>query len=663
MSGPALIPRISLTWLLAAQALVIIPHLLHVPTWLIPLWLVCGGWRIQIFRQRADYPRGWVKALLLVGVTAGVLLSHGTVVGLDAGVTLLLATFVLKLLEMKRQRDAQVLIYMGFFVVVTAYLFEDSLLSFAYSLLPISCLTAALIGLQQSRFNQRPWATWRLAAGLLLQALPLMLLLFVFFPRIGPLWSMPTPDVARTGLAESMSPADVAELSRSSELAFRATFDGPIPAKERLYWRALTLDDFDGRRWSQSSINRRANVFEPPWQKQGEVLDYQILMQPTGQPWLFALDVAEPAADVGRLQVDFRVQSAVPVEQAQLYRLQSWPEAVRQPQLPDVLRRLNLRLPSGFDPRTRAWAAELRQQYPDDQALVLALLQHFNREPFHYTLRPPVLGQHSNDEFLFATRRGFCAHYAGAMVVVLRAAGIPARVVAGYQGGEVNQTGNYLLVHQFDAHAWVEYWRPGKGWQSVDPTFEVAPERIEFGLEEALADEGSFLEGDLLAGARLRNIPLLNQLRLAWDELNYNWQRWVLGYQGEQQLRWLQSWLGTVDWQRLGLTLVAAVALLLMVLATWLLKPWQARPPAQQRYLQQVERLLAHLGVQRQTGEGARRFSQRAQVAIPAQAAVIKAFFQEYERQVFAGEQVDELALRAACQRLRRALPWWQRWR
>lgn len=660
----SLIPRISLTWLLVAQALVIIPHLLHVPSWLIPLWLLCAVWRVQIFRQRADFPPAWLKGLLLVGVTAGVLLSHGTLLGLDAGVTLLLCTFVLKLVEMRKARDAQVLITMGLFAVVTSYLFEDSLLSFAYSLLPISALIAALIGMQQSSFNQRPWATWRLAAGLLLQALPLMLLLFVFFPRIGPLWTMPTADKARTGLAESMSPADVAELSRSGELAFRVEFDHAIPPNAQRYWRALTLEDFDGRRWSQAEFTRQARAPLPDWQAQGEPLDYQVLMQPTGQPWLFALDTAAPPDSAGRLAVDFRVQRGRPIEQALLYRMRSWPEAVRQAQLPSLQYRLNLRLPRGFDPRTRAWAAELSQRFgSDQQSLVNEVLKHFNQQPFHYTLRPPLYGQHSVDEFLFDGRRGFCAHYAGAMVVVLRAAGIPARVVAGYQGGEVNEAGNYLLIHQFDAHAWVEYWQPGTGWQSVDPTYQVAPERIEQGIEQALAEEGSFLEGDPLAGAQLRKLAWLNQLRLAWDDLNYSWQRLVLGYQGEQQMQWLASWLGTVDWQQLGLTLVAVIAALLVLLGVWLVKPWQARPVAQQRYLLAAERLLATQGLVRDSGEGVRRFSQRAQVSLPAQAAAIKAFYREYEQQVFAAEAVDEAALKLRYLRLRQALPWWQRLR
>ncbi|HBX54657.1 MAG TPA: DUF3488 domain-containing protein, partial [Pseudomonas sp.] len=295
-----------------------------------------------------------------------------------------------------------------------------------------------------------------------------------------------------TGLSDSMAPADIAELSRSGALAFRASFDGEMPPRSELYWRALTLERFDGRRWSQSSFAQLPVA--PAWEKRGEPLRYSIVMQPSAKPWLFGLDVAQTPLEQTQQMSDFRLQRRQPVERSLLYQVTSWPDAVREPVANQAGLRRALQLPAQGDPRSRAWAAELKRQYPQDEALVQALLSHFNREPFGYTLRPPRLGLNSIDDFLFETRNGFCAHYAGAMTFVLRAAGIPARVVAGYQGGEFNPAGNYVQVRQFDAHAWVEYWQAGRGWVSVDPTFQVAPERIELGLEEALADEQSFLE-------------------------------------------------------------------------------------------------------------------------------------------------------------------------
>lgn len=657
MSRVAPIPRISLTWLLVAQVLVIIPHLSHLPLWIIALWLGSAAWRMQIFRMRAGYPNAWTKGGLMLAAAVGVFLSRGSLVGLDAGVVLLIAAFVLKLLEMRTRRDALVLVLLGFFVVVTAYLFDDSMLMAFYSLLPVTALLAALIGLQQSSLATQPWPTVRLAGGLLLQALPLMLLLFVFFPRMGPLWSLPVPnDKATTGLSNSMAPADIADLSRSAALAFRASFNGATPPRSELYWRALTLDRFDGRRWSQSDYAEFGPAAQ--WQKRGEALSYSIVMQPSAQRWLFALDVAQTSLEQTRQMSDFRLQRRQPVDRSLIYQATSWPQALREPHLPAEIQRRALQLPAQGEPRSRAWAAQLKREHPQPAQLVQALLSHFNREPFAYTLRPPALGQNTIDDFLFETRSGFCAHYAGAMTYVLRAAGIPARVVAGYQGGEYNPAGNYVQVRQFDAHAWVEYWQAGQGWVSVDPTFQVAPERIDMGLEEALAGEQSFLEDSPFSPLRYRNLSWLNELRLAWDNINYGWQRWVLGYQSQQQLEFLQRWLGRVDAQSLVIGLVGGGALLLGVLALWLFKPWQRERDVQQRLFRRFEALLARHGVPRQAAEGPRDYAARAARQLPAQARQISEFAAAFEAQRYAGQALAPAQLRLRLKAVRRALPW-----
>ncbi|OEC32680.1 protein of unknown function [Pseudomonas cuatrocienegasensis] len=657
MSALPTIPRISLTWLLVAQALVILPLLAHLPLWILALWLGCAGWRVQIFRMRAAFPTAWAKGGLMIAAGLGVYFSRGSLVGLDAGVVLLVAAFLLKLLEMRSRRDALVLIFLGFFVVVTGYLFDDSILVALFSLLPVTALLAALIGLQQSAIAQRPWPTARLAGSLVLQAVPLMVLLFIFFPRFGPLWSLPGPnDKGVTGLADSMAPADIADLSRSGALAFRAQFEGEVPARSELYWRALTLERFDGRRWSQSSLAQSPQTAQ--WQAAGESLRYSVVMQPSGQPWLFSLDVARTSLDSTRLMADFRLQRNRPVDRSLLYGVESWPQAVREPQLDAARRAVTLQLPADGDPRTREWAAQLKREHPHSEQLVQALLRHFNQQPFSYTLRPPRLGRDSIDGFLFDTRSGFCAHYAGAMTFVLRAAGIPARVVAGYQGGEFNPAGNYLQVRQFDAHAWVEYWRPQIGWTRVDPTFQVAPERIEQGLEQALSDEQSFLEDSPFSPLRYRQFAWLNQLRLGWDNLNYGWQRWVLGYQGTQQLELLQRWFGQLDGRLLALVLVGGGGLLLGALALWLFKPWQRERDPQQRLFRQFARLLARQGVHWQAGEGARAYAARAAGLLPAQAAAIEAFADLYEARRYAGEAIADAQLWRQLRLLRRALPW-----
>ena len=660
MSGahlPPAIPRISLTWLLVAQALVIVPHLGHLPLWVIGLWLGCAGWRVQIFRMRVGYPTRLAKAGLMLAAAAGGFVSRGSLVGLDAGVVLLIAAFVLKLVELRSQRDALVLILLGFFCVVTAYLFDDSLLAAAYSLLPVSALLAALIGLQQSRLAMRPWPTLRLALGLLAQALPLMLLLFVFFPRLGPLWTLPNPNnQALSGLSDSMTPADIAELSKSDELVFTATFNGAPPARTQLYWRALTLEHFDGRRWSQAPLVSRQNA--PQWLPSGQPWEYSVIAQASGRNWLFALDVARSEEGGVQARRDFSLQYQRPIDQPLRYQVRSWPDVLRDANLPLSSLADSLQLPAEGDPRSRAWARELQARHPQPDALVQALLEHFNREPYHYTLKPPPVGINSIDEFLFRTRRGFCAHYAGAMTFVLRAAGIPARVVAGYQGGELNPRGNFFTVRQFDAHAWVEYWQAGQGWISVDPTFAVAPERIEQGLEQALSGEQSFLADSPLSPLRYRQVAWLNQLRLGWDDLNHGWQRWVLGYQGAQQLQLLQRWFGRMDEQLLVLALVGGGGLLLGLLALFLFKPWRRERDPLLRQFRRFERLLARHGLPRQAAEGPRAYAERAARQLPAQAEAIRAFAKAFEAQQYGAATLDAQALARRLRELRRGLPW-----
>ncbi len=656
----SIIPRISLTWLLVAQALVIVPHLGHLPVWVIALWLGCAAWRVQIFRMCVGYPTRLAKVGLMLAVAAGVIASRGSLIGLDAGVVLFIAAFVLKLVELRSQRDALVLILLGFFCVVTAYLFDDSLIAAVYSLLPVSALLAAMIGLQQSRLAMRPWPTLRLALGLLAQALPLMLLLFVFFPRLGPLWALPNPNTqALTGLSDSMTPADVAELSKSDELVFTATFTGALPPRSQLYWRALTLEHFDGRRWSQTPSVSRLNPVQ--WTPNGEPWEYSVIAQPSGRHWLFALDVARSEDGAVQQRRDFSLQSLQAIDQPMQYPVRSWPAVLRDAEVPLSSLTDSLQLPADGDPRSRAWARELQALNPSTEALVQALLKHFNREPYYYTLKPPPVGIDSIDEFLFRTRRGFCAHYAGAMTFVLRAAGIPARVVAGYQGGELNPRGNFLTVRQFDAHAWVEYWQAGQGWTSVDPTFAVAPERIEQGLEQALSGEQSFLADSPFSPLRYRQLAWLNQLRLGWDNLNYGWQRWVLGYQGTQQLQLLQRWFGRMDGQVLVLAMVGGGGLLLGLLALYLFKPWRREHDPLLSQYRRFERLLGRHGLVREPAEGPRAFAERAARQLPAQAVAIWAFFAAFEAQQYGLVAVDARTLAQRLRELRRDLPW--RWR
>lgn len=650
------IPRVALTWLLVAQAVVILPHLGHLPNWIVALWLACALWRIQVFRMRANFPNGIAKLALVAVAGAGVWFSRGSLIGLDAGVVLLIAAFVIKLVELRTRRDAWVLILLGFFAVTTSYLFQDDILAALFSLLPVLALLAAAIGLQQSNFAARPFSTLRLAGGLLLQAAPLMLLMFVLFPRMGPLWSLPMPGgKAVTGLSDSMAPGDMVSLSQSSELAFRVSFEGSTPPRSQLYWRAVTLERFDGARWTMAF---QRGDRPPLWRQQGQPFSYQVIMEPSGRPWLFALDVAQTSLSDARLMSDFHQERRIPVRQALLYNATSWPDALLEPADGARAQRVNLALPAGGNPQARAWAQQLHERYPQPRELVQALLRHFREEPFRYTLRPPDTGPERIDGFLFDTRAGFCEHYAGATTFVLRAAGIPARVVTGYQGGETSASGNYLAVRQFDAHAWVEYWLPETGWTRLDPTAAVSPERIEQGLEASMSTEGSFLEEQPFSPLRYRNFALINQLRQAWDNANYGWQRWVLGYQGDQQGQLFKQWFGGMDSRWIAVALTLGGGALLGILAAFLFKPWRRARDLQARSFQRFERLLAPLGVHREVGEGPRAFSRRAIKILPAHADAIRAYSDAFEAQRFGGAEPDPSTLQAHLRRLRRELPW-----
>ncbi|GFM89922.1 transglutaminase [Pseudomonas cichorii] len=647
------VPRPGLIWLLLAQALVILPFITHLPVSIILLWLGCMAWRVQVMRMRARMPGNWVKSGLLVGTAAGVYLARGSLVGLDAGAALLIAAFVLKMLEVQTRRDALVLIFLGFFCVVVGYLFEDNLLWALFSLLPITALLAALIGLQQSDLASKPVNSLKLSFKLIAQALPLMLLLFLFFPRLDPLWALPQPsNKGVTGLSDSMSPGDLTELSKSPALVFRASFKGPVPARNQLYWRSLTLEQFDGRRWSQSL--RAQTIQIPQWQKRGDALTYSIVMEPSGRPWLPSLDVGETNLAEVRQMSDFRLQRRRPVDQALMFAVTSWPLSVRDAQLSENIQRQDLQLPAKGNDQARQWARDLLRRYPKPDALVEAMQRYFREESFHYTLKPAPLGLDSIDDFLFVSRRGFCGHYAGAMTFVLRAAGIPARVVAGYQGGELNPDGQYLTVRQFDAHAWVEYWQPDVGWRSVDPTAAVAPERIEQGLEQALAADEAFLQDSPMSALRYRDVAWINSLRLSWDNLNYGWQRWVLGYQGQQQLQVLGRWFSGFQVP----VFVGGVLGVLALIALWLFKPWQRESDSQLRLFKAFERLLGRHGLHRLPGEGAEAFCRRAVLFFPRHADAIEAFVAEFQAQRYGASGASLSELRRCLKQLRRRLPW-----
>ncbi len=584
--------------LLLAQALVLLPHLLHIPLWLPLFWLAIAiSVRGALKRGRPLLARGW-RLLLVGGVLGGVLLTYRTIAGLDAGVSLLTGMMALKLLEMEGRRDALLLLHLSYFMAVTNFLFDQSILVAVYMFVVVIALTATLALVSQAD-AARParlqgvngLAHWRLrwlpqlrlSARMVALATPVALLLFLLFPRIpGPIWTLPRdPNVAVSGLSGEMSPGDIGTLSQSSAVAFRVAFDGPIPDLQQIYWRGPILWRFDGRSWS---AEERPPVPKIDYHAIGEPLSYHVTLEPHGRRWLFAIDVPASIPERAFVTPDYQLISEEPVHELRGYRMRSYLHYRIDPEGP--LHWRATRLQGSNNPRSLALAASWREQGLSTRERINELLRRFREEPYVYTLTPPLLGEDSIDEFLFDTRRGFCEHYAGAFVFMMRAAGVPARVVTGYQGGEVN--GDYVIVRQSDAHAWAEVWMEGAGWIRIDPTASVAPERIERGLAGALAD------GEPIPFLSRREDSWLHRAALQWDRVNNLWNRWVLGYGDETQLAFLRQflpWFASLRGMVTGM--VVGGGLLLLGITIWLLRP-AARGP-QDRVLRQWRIFLGRL--------------------------------------------------------------------
>lgn len=598
------IPRHCLGWLLAAQIAVIAPHVSRLPLWISGAWLMCAFWRVQVYRGQWSSPGKVIKTIVVLASLAGLRFSYDSFVGLDPTVALLISCFSLKLIEAATRREAYLLLFLGYFVALTEFLFEQGLGTVLYMIAPTLLLTSALIALHQDEPLRFSWQPLRISAVMSAQALPLLFLLFLVFPRIAPLWKVPLQSQsASTGMTDRIAPGDIAQLSQSDALAFRVVFSDKVPAQHDLYWRGLVLNDFDGRAWrAKDYSNLPLRQMYPAMQKySGTAIEYEIFLEPTYQRWLYALQVPDPITKNAYLTVDYRLLAKDLVADKFAYRVRSYPQTQIELTLQERLRQYELRLPSkDNNPRTQAWAHDLRERFVNDRDLINFVLTHFREQQFFYTLKPPLLGEQSIDEFLFESRRGFCEHYASTFTFVLRAAGIPARIVAGYQGGEINPVTGTVLVHQFDAHAWAEAWLEGEGWVRFDPTAAVAPQRIENGLERAVAS-GEFLEQQPLSANRFRDIGWMNAVRWRIDAINYAWTRWVVNYHDDTQLAVLTALLGEINPLRMTLLLLGGGALTIFIVALLLFgrRLFGVRLPAEQRYFAYFCAQLAKRGYPR----------------------------------------------------------------
>jgi protein-glutamine gamma-glutamyltransferase len=602
-----------LPWVVAALGAALAPHVPFLPAWATLLVVAAGAWRLAADRRRWPLPSKRLRVVAVAAVTLAVLATYRTVNGIEAGTVFLALMAGVKLLETRTSRDLTVLVFIAYFLLYAALLRDQRLLQLPYLLVVTVFATAALMRVHAGTSGNSGREVLRRSGALLLQALPLALLLFVLFPRLpGPFWGIAAREQARTGLGDEMTPGDISDLSVSGEVAFRVRFAGEIPPPSQRYWRGPVLHEFDGRSWRRP----RAQTFPmQDVQLLGAPVDYQITLEPTDRPWILALDIpAEWPEREAYRSYDFALVSPRRLSDVSSFRLRSYPRFVAGTALPQSLRRKDTQLPAEGNPRSRALARQLAERHGGEpRAIAQALLSMFRGQPFVYTLDPPKLADNAMDEFLFETRRGFCEHYAAAFTLVMRAAGVPARVVTGYQGGEFNPIGGYLIVRQSDAHAWSEIWVDGRGWLRVDPTAAVAPERIERNLVSALGE-------DEAAPGRLREASRLwLQVELTWDTLNDFWNERVVRFDAARQMNLLERLgIDEPDWRTLGLGLAASLAAFFVSLSLYL--AWRYREPPRDwpaRLHAEVARRLHRRGLMPGAAEGPVAFLERAGQACP----------------------------------------------
>ena len=559
-------------FLLLVTAWIMLPQVGHLPLWCSVLAAGLMLWRGWLaLTARALPSRWWLLALLILTVTA-TFYTYRTLLGREAGVTLIVVLLALKMLELRAKRDAFVVFFLGFFTLLTNFFHSQSLLTAAAMLLGLLGLLTALVNAHMPVGKHPLLQAARMAGSMALLGAPIMLVLFLLFPRLAPLWGLPSDAMSgRSGLSGSMQVGTIAQLALDDSIALRIRFDGAAPGTSDLYLRGPVLSSFDGREWRSLRSRLPLRLRLPAeLQVRGAPVSYEVTLEPNSQPWLLVLDAApeKPQASglAARQTAELQWLSDRPVTDLLRYRAQSYIDFRHGPLQYAVGLQDYLDLPDGFNPRTRALGEQLRREANGDgTALVAAALERLRRGGYRYTLEPGVFGVHSADEFWFDRKQGFCEHIAASFVILLRAAGVPARVVTGYQGGERNALDGYFVVRQSDAHAWAEVWLAGRGWVRVDPTGAVAPGRIG-ALQRLQAPRGA------IAGALLGTLSpdLTLRLRAAWDAANNGWNQWVLNYTQSRQLNLLRSiGFDAPGWEDLTYLLLGIVVLSSLLGAAW----------------------------------------------------------------------------------------------
>ena len=568
------IPHHALIYIMIAQAAVILPHIQQSSNWLPIVALICAAWRWLIYLGKYQFPKWPIKLALSIVSGALILTTVATLHSLETWSSFLVLTFSLKLLETKTRRDTYVVIFLAYFLISVNFIYSQSIILTLYQIIACILATAALVSLHQSYSQDDVYKPIKVAGKIIAQAVPLMVILFIIFPRLAPFWSLPSTTSARTGLSEEMTPGDIASLTKSDEIAFRAVFFNKQPNNDELYWRGLVLSNFSNGTWSLGNFPPFKHTQPINWQarekekslltdptNQTNHFSYRILQEPSNKLWKFGLDLAIPQDNGNGLTWDFRVVGKETVSALTSYKINSYPKEKLNQELPRWLRQRETKTPINDNPQAVLFAKDLYSKSTTDYAFIEKLLAYIRSDNFSYTLEPPTLDkQNSIDQFWFDSQAGFCMHYAGAMTYMLRAVGIPARVVAGYQGGDINPVTGHTVVRQYHAHAWVEAWLPHKGWQRFDPTAAIAPERVNQGLEAALSeDDRNSLSA--FTNARLNKALFSARMLNLFESIEHRWNLTVVGFDSKNQSELLANLLGKITPLRIALLLFAGMLL------------------------------------------------------------------------------------------------------
>jgi transglutaminase-like putative cysteine protease len=564
-------------FLLLVIAWLLLPQVAHLPLWCSALALVVLVWRGFIAWTGRTLPNRWWLLVLLAVTIVATVISHQTLLGRDAGVTLLVVLLTLKTLELRARRDAFVVFFLGFFCLLSNSFYSQSLLVAVNTLISLLGLLTALINAHMPVGRPPLLAAARRAGWMTLLGMPIMVVLFLLFPRLPPLWGMPNDTMTgRSGLSTSMEVGNIAKLALDDSVAIRISFeDNRVPPRQDLYFRGPVLTNFDGRQWQPSRLGMASSLGVSANLKVfGAPLNYEVTLEPNNQPWLFLMEAATEPPQINGMQAQMQsdLQWLVnrPVTDLVRYKVQSYSDFQHGPSALVPALGLAMQSPAGYNPRTLALAKQIRSDPRYSNAgsaeLVRLVMDKLRTGGYTYTLEPGVYGANSADEFWFDRKLGFCEHIASAFVLLMRALDVPARIVTGYQGGEQNSVDKFWVVRQSDAHAWAEVWHKGQGWVRVDPTSAVAPGRT-----------GTFQRLTISQGVMAQTLgnlspDLLRKLRAGWDAMNNGWNQWVLNYTQSKQLDLLKN-LGfkSPSWEDLGYLLIGIVVGTSALSSAWML--------------------------------------------------------------------------------------------